>query len=466
MPKFDPKTAYTIIQEDIKIEDFTKYADEYVVRPPYQRKSVWNRKKQQALMDSLFRRYYVPHIVIREVRIDDERTLNEVIDGQQRITTVQNFLNDALPLPKSLADVHPELPNSVYSKLPSDLRRFIDDRLKFKADIVKGIAAPNKPEHQNIATEIFWRLQQGESLNYMEIAHSRLSSLVRNFVVKYADDQRFDFNSYRPIDSNADKHKFFSLISRGNDRMQHLAILTRLLMLEDDNWHYGLKDSEVMTYIDNSQQEDGVGNFEYEKEPHTKRTLGHMTAFYTIFKDDDLIVKAKVLNREYFIISVYWLLRHLRTNYVFDSAEQALFRTFIHHFHQRWSNSRGNNDTDLLLFSESRQTSVNDIDNRHRIIRHAFFTFAAEQDHTMLTKDDRRAFSESDRIEIYRRDNGLCQYCHSEGKPEKEARVDWSEYDADHVIPHSKGGQTDISNGQVLCRHHNRSKGAKAEAVS
>jgi uncharacterized protein with ParB-like and HNH nuclease domain len=80
--------------------------EEFVVRPPYQRKNVWSRKKQQALLDSLFRRYYVPRIVIREVRLDEERTVSEVIDGQQRIYTVQRFLANDLPLPGSLEDVH------------------------------------------------------------------------------------------------------------------------------------------------------------------------------------------------------------------------------------------------------------------------------------------------------------------------------------------------------------------------
>jgi 5-methylcytosine-specific restriction endonuclease McrA len=38
--------------------------------------------------------------------------------------------------------------------------------------------------------------------------------------------------------------------------------------------------------------------------------------------------------------------------------------------------------------------------------------------------------------------------------------VGWREYDADHVIPHSKGGQTSVVNAQLLCRYHNQQKGA------
>ena len=91
------------------------------------------------------------------------------------------------------------------------MRRFVDRELKYNADIVKGIEDPKDPEHQRVASEIFWRLQQGETLTYMETAHARLSSLSRNFVVKYADDITFDYDQYKPIDRNKDKHKFSML---------------------------------------------------------------------------------------------------------------------------------------------------------------------------------------------------------------------------------------------------------------
>ena len=230
---FNPRTEYDIVSRPIAVRDFHEYADEFVVRPPYQRKTVWSKKKQQALMDSLFRRYYIPKIVLRQVRLDEQRTVNEVIDGQQRIVTVQRFFASELPLPESLEDIDESLAGAKYSDLTSDVRRFIDKELKYDADIVKSIDDPREVDHQTVATEIFWRLQQGESLNYMEQAHSRISSLARNFVVKYSDDIGFDYDDYLPLDSNPHKHRFFSVIERSNDRMQHLALMTRFLILEE-----------------------------------------------------------------------------------------------------------------------------------------------------------------------------------------------------------------------------------------
>ncbi len=460
---FNPKPRYEINQVALPIREFKDYWEEFVTRPPYQRKNVWSKKLKQDLLDSLFRRYYVPGIVIREVRRDETSTVREVIDGQQRITTAKEFLDDLIALPKSLADIDPVLPGSTYSTLPADLRRFVDRELKYNADIVKGIDNPKDREHQRIAADIFWRLQQGESLTYMEKAHSRLASVSRNFVAKYADEISFDFTNYIPIDSNPNKHVFFTVIDRGNDRMQHLALLTRLLILEEKNGPADVRESDVMEYIDKYQRDDGIGNETFENEPIAKETLKVMRAFHEIFKEDPMMANGgtgvKELKIEYFIISIYLLLRHLLKFYVWDKAERALFLAFTHDFHQRWSEGKID-DADIQLFSNKRQQTGGEIEERHQIIRQVFFEYVKAKGLSLKTKDDRRAFNEAERILIYRRDNGRCKQCEAKGKPDKECVVPWIEYDADHVVPHSKGGQTTLSNAQLLCRYHNKSKGA------
>jgi hypothetical protein len=44
-------------------------------------KAYGGTKKKQALLDSLFRRYYIPKIVIRGVRLNNDKSVNEVVDG-------------------------------------------------------------------------------------------------------------------------------------------------------------------------------------------------------------------------------------------------------------------------------------------------------------------------------------------------------------------------------------------------
>lgn len=460
---FSPRPDYHVRPRPTQIKDFHDYADAYVVRPPYQRKNVWATKKQQALLDSLVRGYYVPRIVIREVRTGTQELRKEVIDGQQRIHTVQLFFSDQLSLPDSLKDVHSGLPGSKYSALPVEIREFIDKEIVFDVDIVGGIEDPHDPEHQKLAAQIFWRLQQGESLNFMEVAHSRLSSLVRNFVVKYADDITFDFGAYKPVDENPHKHPFFNLYDRANDRMQHLMLMTRLLMCEFVDGPAEIKDSQVSEFIDEWQVDDGIGSDRFEHEPQAKALISTLDEFVRVFKDDPLLKEGgrlKELRREHFIVSFVLLLRHLRKYYVVGPKEREAFRAFMIAFHARWVTTRSQ-DPDVLLFRDNRQQGKQNLETRHMVLRQLFFQHLADNGLTMKVKDEKRSFSEAERIAIYRRDEGLCQACLAEGKPEKEATVSWAEYEADHVLPHACGGQTVMENAQVLCSYHNKQKGAR-----
>jgi superfamily II DNA or RNA helicase len=70
----------------------------------------------------------------------------------------------------------------------------------------------------------------------------------------------------------------------------------------------------------------------------------------------------------------------------------------------------------------------------------------------LMSKDPRRFFSNQEARRLYLRTGGKCARC---GKP-----LDSGKFEADHIIPHSKGGRTMIVNGQALCRDCNQEKGA------
>ena len=64
-----------------------------------------------------------------------------------------------------------------------------------------------------------------------------------------------------------------------------------------------------------------------------------------------------------------------------------------------------------------------------------------------------RTFSERDKVTMYNRQQGLCAIC---GKP-----FSMKEMHADHIKPWSKGGLTELSNGQMLCVNCNLAKSDK-----
>ena len=115
-----------------------------------------------------------------------------------------------------------------------------------------------------------------------------------------------------------------------------------------------------------------------------------------------------------------------------------------------------------MQFRDNRQQSAENLESRERIMRRTFF----EENKGMVTKDYKRSFDETEKIQIYMKNSGTCKLCYeeyleqglSEDDSEDKSKVSWSEYDADHIIAHIKGGRTDSEQGQVLCRKHNRSK--------
>jgi hypothetical protein len=62
------------------------------LRPPYQRKPVWAARQKNYLIESILFGMPVPEIFVHETTTADGNTLHAVVDGQQRIRTVLQFL--------------------------------------------------------------------------------------------------------------------------------------------------------------------------------------------------------------------------------------------------------------------------------------------------------------------------------------------------------------------------------------
>lgn len=275
---------------------------------------------------------------------------------------------------------------------------------------------------------------------------------------------RSDFESYEPIDFNKNKHPLFKeILNVNNQRMKHLQIMARFTMIEIADGYTELKDISVEDFINDNQYDNGIGNLSFKNKKEANETIFNLNLFYDIFKNDPIKDNKngiKEFNVEYFIISFYLLIRHLRKHYIVDNSLKSHINSFMHEFYYRWRHA-SDNDLDIAIFSNNRQQSRNNLEIRDRILRQLFFAYLRENNFDLKEKDSKRVFSEDQKIAIYRRDNGLCQKCLVEGKSEKESLVSWSEFDADHILPHSRGGQTILENGQVLCRYHNQQKSNK-----
>ena len=74
-----------------------------VIAPAFQRRGVWGRPARSYLIDTLLHGLPVPPIYLRVRQSEDKkRTVREVIDGQQRISAVLDFLDGKFALTRSL----------------------------------------------------------------------------------------------------------------------------------------------------------------------------------------------------------------------------------------------------------------------------------------------------------------------------------------------------------------------------
>jgi hypothetical protein len=73
------------------------------ISPKFQRRSVWSSSAKGHFIDSILQEYPIPPIHIRLAGEQGNRTVREVIDGQQRIRSVFDFISGAYRIPRAVS---------------------------------------------------------------------------------------------------------------------------------------------------------------------------------------------------------------------------------------------------------------------------------------------------------------------------------------------------------------------------
>lgn len=145
------------------VADFVKWYEdkELVLNPNFQRGSVWPSHARTYLIDSLLRGYPIPKLLLRtNVDRTTRRTVRDVVDGQQRLRTIFDFVNDKLVLGpkatgyqgKKYSDLAPEEQDALLSyKLTCEqlINASDDDVLEVFGRINSYAVPVNEPELRN-----------------------------------------------------------------------------------------------------------------------------------------------------------------------------------------------------------------------------------------------------------------------------------------------------------------------------
>ncbi|WP_288364283.1 DUF262 domain-containing protein [uncultured Acinetobacter sp.] len=97
------------------------------LQPNFQRGEVWGKVKKQRLIDSIIRKWHVPPIHVIQSKSTDKQ---EVLDGQQRLVAIRDFIDGEFPVngkQNPLDETLEKLDGLYWKNLPEEIKSQIED---------------------------------------------------------------------------------------------------------------------------------------------------------------------------------------------------------------------------------------------------------------------------------------------------------------------------------------------------
>jgi len=124
------KKPLQIQHKQWSVRDFIGWQSSKALRlsPKFQRRRVWKPAHKSYLIDTILRGYPIPSIFLRELKtnLDTYKTIREVVDGQQRIRTLIEF-------------IAPETLKAKYAPAPPPFEISKDDNTKYGGKTFKQL---------------------------------------------------------------------------------------------------------------------------------------------------------------------------------------------------------------------------------------------------------------------------------------------------------------------------------------
>lgn len=383
--------------------------------PDVQRDLVWATSQKQLLIDSLLKNFDIPKLYFRDISVDG-KTKYEVVDGQQRLNAIFDFLNDEYSLPSDFDPIDgEEVAKKKWSELSSDLQVEFESR---SLDIVHLI-----DYNQEEMEETFLRLQNGTPL-------------------KAPEKRRAISGNMRDVVCELSKHKVFAnYCSFENVHYAYEDVTAKALkqVLEGGPTTISALSLKRM-YEQNKTIE--ITN----KEPQSVKRAYNFIAKSFSHNDNPHLKK-------YAIADLSIIVNGLLSIYDLQNYATEFGKVYLDFDNARAINKEKDEeeqDQRLIAYGNAaRGDSLEFLEYRQNLLRE----YILEKMPYLAVKDNNRNFTSDQRAVIYRLGNGICAVCGE--------KVSEEEFEADHKKPWSKGGLTQIANGQVLCSNCNKHKSDK-----
>jgi Protein of unknown function DUF262 len=202
------------------------------VRPFYQRRARWTIEMQSKLIESFLINIPVPSIILYE----KDYNSYEVMDGQQRITAIQDFYENKLTL--TGLELWPELNGRTYDKLPIKIRAGIDRR-SISSIVIIAESTSDPEEALFLKQKTFERLNTGGvDLSQQEVRHCLYYGKFDELLIKLARHPIFAEAWGIPTDDNSDELQKNTLYKK----MEDAELVLRFFALRNvDHFRLGME---------------------------------------------------------------------------------------------------------------------------------------------------------------------------------------------------------------------------------
>lgn len=379
------------------------------LNPEYQRDSVWKKEQKVYLIDTIIKGYDIPKLYILKLKDDTY----DVVDGQQRIRTLNEFIDEEFAL--SASGYEGEYAGKKFSELPPKVRGSINE---FELHIVE---LTGDRWTDDVIRDIFLRLQKGTPLNPAEKRRA-LTGGVATVVAELA------------------KLPFFLDCSQISDsRFGYEDAAAKILHLVFEGEKHGLKSAAIAkTYKVNKDLSSGDKRVQV-----IKRAMNYLAK----------AMSGNPYFKKYSALSVTTAMVELMEKYSFKDREDDVAALLTEIESRRLKNDKlstqdKNYDEELAKLTAAARSDRTD----HLKWRKKFYLNKLLGLNLKAIDPDRR-FDKSVLSVLLNKQGGKCAICNCD--------ITAQSSEVDHIHAHSRGGETDIDNAQLLCVKCNRSKGAK-----
>lgn len=292
------------------------------LQPDYQRKFVWDKKTMSKFIESLFLSIPIPTIFLAENNDDSF----EVIDGQQRLTTIFAFMKSKLNgdgidrLPKELRDLDllilsgletlQQYNKKTYSDMEDMQRKF--NNVSLPMVIVK------KDSTEDIKYDIFSRINSGSiKLNNQELLNVMYRGILLKKLDEVAKSTKVDdvFGNRPVLKKRFGYHEILlraraiaCFFSNDNWKLQEVSIKNKRLLKKPTKRYNGRLSSAILDYLkefrDDPKEANNLKKFVEDTVDKVKIVFGE-NAFKRVKNDKSTSINKTIAELQIVVLSKF-----------------------------------------------------------------------------------------------------------------------------------------------------------------